>query len=282
MSLQTVTSRIYADTDLMGANVACVETEQGLVLIDTPYLPNEIQQWKEALGRLNNKGIAYLIDTHHHFDHCLGNAFFGPSVIAHQSTYDEMVKPDGTMRRYFVSENKDLAPEVKQQVFDIPIALPRFTFTDRMWLCLGDATFELVQIGGHTESTILIFLVEDRVLFTGDAVVSNMHPYKGQAHFGEWIRGLEMIQGMDIDAIVPGHGEVCDKAEAKRTLDYFKQMWDRVATLRRAGHTKDEVVKRAHDLIGFYPVDPGMEVEASMRFDEGIARLYDEMEAEAA
>ena len=281
MSIQKVKSRTYVDTALMGANVACVETKQGLVLIDTPYLPDEIQQWKEAVATLGDGHIAYLIDTHHHFDHCLGNALFSPNIVAHQSTYQEMVKPDGTMRHYFVSASPDLTPEVKQQVYDLPLALPNLTFTNRMSLHLHDVTFDLIHAGGHTDSSIYIHLVEDGVLFTGDTLVSNMHPYKGQANFRQWIEALERIQPMDIDVIVPGHGEVCEKAEAVRALDYFRQMWDRVEALRRDGCGKDEVVQRTHDIISFYPIEPGMEDQASMRFDEGIARLYDEMEAQA-
>ncbi len=279
MSVQKVKNRIYVETELMGANVGWVDTEQGLVLIDTPYLPDEIQQWKEAIAKLSDKEIAYVIDTHHHFDHCLGNALFSTNVVAHQSTYEEMVKPDGTMRHYFVSTSEDLTAEVKKQIYDLPIGLPRFTFNDHMWLHLGDATIELIHIGGHTNSTILIYLVEDKVLFTGDAVVSNMHPYKGQADFRQWIEGLERIQQMDVNLIVPGHGEICYKAEAKGMLEYFRQMWDRVLALRREGCAKDEVVKRAHDLINYYPIEAGTEEEASIMFDEGTARLYDEMEA---
>lgn len=280
MSIQKVKNRVYVETELMGANVGWVETEQGLVLIDTPYLPQEIQQWKEAIAKLSDKEIAYVIDTHHHFDHCLGNALFSPNVVAHQSTYEEMVRPDGTMRHYFVSTSEDLTAEVKKQIYDLPLGLPRFTFSDRMWLHLGDATIELIHIGGHTNSTILIYLIEDKVLFTGDAVVSNMHPYKGQANFRHWIEGLERIQEMDIDVIIPGHGEICHKADAKGMLEYFQQMWDRVLELRREGCAKDKVVERTHDLITFFPIEPGTEAEASMRFDEGTARLYDEMEAQ--
>jgi len=280
MSIQKVKNRVYVETELMGANVGWVDTEQGLVLIDTPYLPHEIQQWKEAIAKLSNSEIAYVINTHHHFDHCLGNALFSPNVVAHQSTYEEMIKPDGTMRHYFVSNSEDLTAEVKKQIYDLPIGLPRFTFSDRMWLHLGDATIELIHIGGHTNSTILIYLIEDKVLFTGDAIVSNMHPYKGQANFRQWIEGLGRIQEMDIDLIVPGHGEICCKAEVKRTLEYFQQMWDRVLELRREGCAKDKVVEHTHDLITFYPIEPGTEKEASMMFDEGTARLYDEMEAQ--
>ena len=112
MSILKVKSRIYVDTELMGANVSCVDTEQGLVLIDTAYLPHEIQQWKEALAKLGNREIACVINTDYHFDHCTGNALLSPNVVAHQLTYEEMAKPDGTMRHYFLPGMEDLSPEV--------------------------------------------------------------------------------------------------------------------------------------------------------------------------
>ena len=230
--------RIYVETELMGANVGWVDSEQGLVLIDTPYLPDEIQQWKDATAKLSNREIAYVINTHHHFDHCLGNALLSPNVVAHQSTYEETAKPDGIMRHYFLSTSEHLTAEVKKQIYDLPIGLPRFTFNDRI-----------------------------------------MHPYKGQTNFRQWIEGLERIQEMDIDLIVSGHGDICHKADAKGMLEYFNQMWDRVLALRREGCAKDKVVERTHDLIAFYPIEPGTEEEASMMFDEGTARLYDEIEA---
>jgi len=280
MSIQKVKSRIYVDTELMGANVSCVDTEKGLVLIDTPHLPYEIQYWKEILAKLSDKEIAYVIDTDQHFDHCLGNALLSPNVVAHQLAYEEMTQPDGTLRHSFLSANEDLAPEVKKQVFDIPIGMPRLTFSDRMWLHLGDATLELIHMGGHAASTIVVYLIGEKVLFTGDIVVLNMHPYKGQANFRQWIGALHRIQEMDIDVIVPGHGEICDKTEARRMLEYFRQMWDRVLGLHEDGRTKEEVIERARDLINFYPIEVGMEVPASMMFDEGIARLYDEVGAQ--
>ncbi|MBI4300697.1 MAG: hypothetical protein HY677_06140, partial [Chloroflexi bacterium] len=91
------------------------------------------------------------------------------------------------------------------------------------------------------------------------------------------IRALEVIQGLDTDVVVPGHGLVCDKAEAARTLDYFRQQWRRVEALRGQGCGEDEVVARCRDLVSFYPVDPGMEEQVAARFDQGIKRLFREM-----
>jgi len=277
MSIQKVKNRIYVETEYIGANVSCVDTEKGLVLIDTPFLPNDIQQWKQDINRLTNGKIAHVINTDYHFDHCLGSALFSTNVIAHQLSYEEMTKPDGTMRDYFMSIFIDLTPEIKQQIHDTPLALPQFTFNNRMWLHLGDATFELIHVGGHTDATIVIYLIEDKVLFAGDTVESNLHPYKGRANFRHWIEALKTIQGMDIDVIVPGHGEICDKAEAERMLVYFQQMWDEVSRLYQEGCNREETIKRVRHLLSYYSIEPGMETETAKRFDEGTARMYDEI-----
>ena len=278
MSIQKVKERTYVETEFLGANVGCVSTEQGLILIDTPYIPSEIHQWKEYLDKLNDNGIAYVINTHHHFDHCLGNIFYSLDVIAHQLCYEEMSKPDGTRRDLFVSANQDLSDKTKKQIYAIPISLPLVTFNKNMWLHMDDANFKLIHTGGHTESSIIVYFVEDKILFSGDNVVVNRHPYKGQANFRKWIEVLEAIQDMDIDVIVSGHGEICDKAEAGRLLDYFKQMQERVLELRNEGCNRDLVIQRAHDLINFYPIEEGKEAQHSFWFDEGIGRLYDEIE----
>lgn len=279
MSIQKVKGRTYVETEYMGANASCVNIEQGLVLVDTPHLPIEIFQWQETLIKLNNNGIAYVINTHHHFDHCLGNAFYSSNIIAHQSCYEEMAKPDGTMRNYFVSTNEELPDEVKKQLYEIPIALPRFTFNERMWLHFDDANFELIHVGGHSESSIIVLAVEDKILFTGDNLVTNTHPYKGQADFRQWIKALEMIKDMDIDVIIPGHGEICDKAEVGRMLEYFRLMRDRVMRLREEGCSKELVIQQTHELIDYYPIEPGEEALQNTWFDEGVARLYDQIEA---
>ncbi|MFC1862260.1 MBL fold metallo-hydrolase [Chloroflexota bacterium] len=279
MSIQKVKSRILvAEMEYMGANVSCIDTKQGLVLIDTPYLPNEIKRWKENIAKFsNNKEVAYVINTDFHFDHCMANTILSPNVVGHDLTYKRMLKPDGTGRHLFLAKNQMVPPEVKQQVYDMALGLPRITFNKQMWLHFSDTNFELIHMGGHTEATIAIYLVEDKVLFSGDNVVSNMHPYKGQADFKQWIAALEKILKMDVDVIIPGHGRICGRTEVAKLLEYFREMWNRVKNLRKQGYAKEEVVKSVHEMAGYFPLDPARVEQIKMTFDEGTARMYEQV-----
>ena len=235
MSIQKIKNRTYVNIDYLGSNVSAVDTDKGLVLIDTAFLPNEVRQWKKEIAKITNKEIAYVITTDYHFDHCMGSAFLSPNVISHQLTYEEMTKPDGTMRGYFMPLFPDVPPEVKQEILEMPLVMPQYTFSERMWLHMDDVTFELIHVGGHTDATAVIYLVEDKILFTGDAAETNQHPYKGRANFRQWIEALKRIQEIDFAIMVPGHGEVSDKAEAARMLVYFEQLWDDVSGLHKEG-----------------------------------------------
>ena len=276
MAIQKIKGRTYAEIMYQGANVSAVVTSGGLVLIDIPGLPRELRQWLGELDRLTGKDIAYLITTDHHFDHALSNALVTKSVIAHELSRQETLTP-GRNLIHLAEPWREVDSAGVDEMLRIEQGLPRFTFRDRMRLYLGDATFELIHLGGHTPATIMVYLMEDKILFSGDDVEADCHPYKGQACFRDWITAIERIMTMDIDVIVPGHGPVCDKAEAARMLSYFRQLWDQVKSLYDRGYSRDEVVKRLRPMQDYYPIDPAIEQRTRQRFDEGTARLYDEI-----
>ena len=281
MSIQKIGSHTYADIDYNGANLGCIDTELGLVLVDTPFIPDEIKKWQETVTKLCSKEITYVINTHHHFDHVLGNITYSPHVIAHQATYDEMTKEDGSMCHFFVSKRKDIPDDVKEQVFKVPEMPPTITFNDHMWLHLGDVNIELMHAGGHSESSIFIHVIEDGVLFTGDTFIANGQPFMGQANFAQWIEALKKLLEMDVAVIVPGHGEIRGKEEVKRMTQFFQIMWDRVQKLRREGISREEIIKRVHDHLDYYPLSPGEEHIQIMLFDEAVGKLYDQLQKAA-
>ena len=279
MSIQRVGKHTYVDVDYNGSNVGCIITAPGMVLIDTPFIPAEIKQWGEQVAKLSPKGIRYVINTHHHFDHVLGNGTYCPHIIAHESTYQELLKPDGTMRRFFIPHHEELTSEVKEQIYRIPVVLPNITFRDHLWLHLGDVNLELWHTGGHSDSSIYIYVVEDRVLFTGDVFQPSSQPYMGQGNFRLWMKVLAETEKMDFDVIVPGHDPVCGRDRIKPLLTFFRQMWHRVQKLQQEGVSRARVIKQVHDHINRYPLSPGQMPLKIRLFDEAIGMMYDQLKA---
>ena len=226
MEVQRIKDHIHACTEFEGANVACINTDLGVVLVDTPMLPNDIEQWKKYVLDLNPKGVRYIISTHHHFDHVLGHHRFEGAVIMHERSIGEMIRDGGALKETMMAMAPPaLTREDLDYMASAPPVSPEIEMGDALTLNLGDCRIRMLHIPGHTPDSICVYLPEDRVLITGDTLPANRHPYKGHANFSDWIKSLGRMNELDVETIIPGHGEVCGRDEMARCREYFHRLW---------------------------------------------------------
>ena len=272
-----VTDHVYAETKYTGANVGCVVTEQGLVLIESPMLPEDALDWREELRKVSDKEIAYLISTDHHFDHVFGNAFLTKRTIAQRIAYRGFKFVQDNREQQFMQFFPDVYTERRETLDQVEIVLPQITFSREMTLNMGDLTLVLTYVGGHSPATIMIYVPQDKVLFAGDNIEVGQLSYTAEARFAPWIEMLRAVEQMEIEKIVPGHGELCGLEGAQRVRIYFEEMRDRVKKLYDAGAAKEEVLQQV-DLTDVVPLDPPLPpgTRDSLRGD--IALAYDQIE----
>jgi cyclase len=227
MSIEKITDDIFANVEWDGGNIACINTDEGAVLVDTPMLPEHIAEWKAFVTGMNSKGIKYIINTHIHFDHIIGNSQLGGTTIMHEKMRENLFKKNATLRDAFVVPG---TPGRTQEQIDFilsqPLIASEITMAEDLTLHLGNHTLRLYHVGGHTPDSIIVYIDEDKVLMAGDNIVSGMHPYKGDACFNDWIKALERMKTLDIQTVIPGHGPVCTKADIDTLSDYFQRLWD--------------------------------------------------------
>ena len=105
---------------------------------------------------------------------------------------------------------------------------------------------------------------------TGDILTADLHPFKGHACFSEWLEALDKLEDYEINSIIPGHGDVCDKSALNRFVDYMRQLWDMTTELAKVGRSSEEVVRTVHErMFGYYKVDPMRLESAKTVFDQG-------------
>jgi cyclase len=276
--MQQLTQDVYAETNVRGANVGFVVTGEGVVLIDSPMIPAEARYWREQIAEITDQEIICLINTDHHRGHVLGNQYLTTTVIAHELAWKEMKSYGESFRNRLINLFKDSEPEVAAEFENLKIILPRITFTHRMTLYMGDKTIRLIGVGGHTPATSLVHVVEDGVLFAGDAVVNNRHPFLGHGNSKEWLDALTFIRRLKVDTIVPGHGELCDRETLQKLSEYIRRMRAQVRKLYRAGRSKTETASRV-DLLNFFPVPDKDRQKIRKRFKTSVGRVYEEIKA---
>ena len=96
---------------------------------------------------------------------------------------------------------------------------PTLTFDSKITLDLGGREVELMFLGrGNTGGDVVAYLPKERILVAGD-LIDHPVPYAFGGYPSEWLKTLRRIEALDIDTIVPGHGEVLrGKAYVQRLM----------------------------------------------------------------
>jgi cyclase len=278
MGIQKISEHIHVNLEYQIANVACIDTGEGLVLVDTPTMPEDVSHWKDFIDGMKETGIAYIIATHHHFDHILGNKRLGGNVIMQENAFEQMRKPGSTLLELLAPNLPEITQEKLDYLASEPLLTPKITFSDRMCLRLGDLTLQLFHVGGHSKGSLCVYVEEDKVLLTSDNLSPGQHPYRGQADHLEWIKALRWMKELDVDAIVPGHGPLCGKDEIDRFIEYLSRVWCIAESMIKKGAGRDEVIVETRNrMFDFFYVEPEALDEMTKLFDSGMPRLYDEI-----
>ncbi len=273
--IQEIADRVFVDLDYEGANVGCVLTDAGAVVIDTPIIPTEAKQWADTIAKLSPK-ILYVFNTDHHRAHIMGNQFFDAPIMAHEAAWREMANYKDT----FIERTKNLfkkRPEVQKQLDQVKIIKPELSFTGRVIMKKGGREMVFMHLGGHTPATSGLYLPKERILFTGDLVVVDEHPALGQCNSEEWLNKLRWLRKQKYAMIVPGHGPLCNVEASEPVSEYIRAMRSKVRSQFKAGRSKAEAAVVISQMLDFFPYRPGEKSIIEKRIRAGVSRVYDEM-----
>ena len=196
-------------------NVYAVETEEGIVIIDTGF---NMETYEVILRNLrywglDPKRINKILLTHCHYEHsgnCFRFAEEKADIYIHASEADALRK--GNDR---IAEFRFYGCEPYHPVQDC------ISVIDGEHIEAGGCDFEVLHTQGHSDGSVIYKLrMDDKtILFTGDTVLADklcqegMVGWTGGADYDEskYIASLKMLADMDADVVLPGHGEVCMK-----------------------------------------------------------------------
>ena len=197
------------------------------------------------------KHIDTVVNTHANADHFFGNQLMtGSRVLTTQVTNDAMVLEEHTHVPEMIEQlgkRNAAAGDLLRELFSAfdfsGIKVPPATdiFADKITLHVGSKRVEVVDVGpAHTASDLLVFVPEDKVVYTGDILFSGKHPVIWAGPVRNWRAACQMILDADVQTIVAGHGPVSGK-EAVRDLHSYFGWLEAEARLRyEAGMTYDE------------------------------------------
>jgi cyclase len=220
------------------SNAGLITDSGESLLVDTLFDLKCTREMLEALRKATSAAalIRTLVNTHSNGDHTFGNQLVsGAEIIASRSCAEEMKQRTPEELAAMMRNWRSLGPgaaffhEVMGTRFDfegITLALPTRTFERALTLEVGAKEVRLIEVGpAHTGGDVIVYVPQDRTVFTGDILFAGGHPVIWAGPVANWIKACDLILGWDVETVVPGHGPITDKTVVgamKRYLEYVR------------------------------------------------------------
>ncbi len=277
VSFDKLSEHAYAYTAEGDPNTGIVVGDDAVMVIDTQATPVMAQDVIRRIRSVTDKPIRYVVLSHYHAVRVLGASGYQPEhVIASRDTCDLIVERGEADMKSEIER----FPRLFRAVESVPgLTWPTIVFEKRMTLMMGKLRVEIMQLGrGHTKGDTVVWLPDDRVLFSGDLVEYDATPYTGDAYLQDWPATLDAIAALKPEKLVPGRGAALgNPAEVKAGLDgtraFVTEMFASVRDGARAGKDLRTVYRETYDRLkpkfGHWVI-----FDHCLPFD--VSRAYDE------
>ncbi len=264
------------------SNAGFAVGEEGLLVIDALMAPQMTNAFVRSMREISPLPFRHLVNTHMHADHTNGNQFIeGAEIVASEGCRREMVAADEFAREQARARAPgDRGPRPFwiqdswwEELADVHPVMPETTFDSRLTLHYGQREARLSHHGpAHTLGDSLVYFPEAKVLFTGDLAFFYAMPLC-RGDMPNWVRICDLIRGMDVETIIPGHGPPGGKRQLQDMQEFMEFMVDRARDCFENGLSEADAA-RAID-IGDWAKWPEAE-----RKEMNIGNLYETFRAE--
>lgn len=183
------------------SNSAFIITKNSVILIDTGTTVDYANEVKKQIAKITKNPIKYIINTHHHPDHFLGNkAFENETIYATPYTMEE-IKNHGEK---YISNMVNL---IGDAIYTTRSKAPN-KILETKELEFDGYLLEVLYFDGHTKSDIAILDKKNKILYASDLVFNQRALATPHANLKKWIKTLEELKKLEFNLIVPGHGKV--------------------------------------------------------------------------
>ena len=251
-AMQHVSEHVYVildDNVSFVPNVGIVVGDKATLIVDTGLGERNGAIVLGEARKLGDNTEFYLTATHFHPEHDLGATAFPADAKmvrwrAQQAEVDEL---GAQTNARFAGFSPVLAELLEGAEFRDPDIL----FDDAVTLDLGGVRVRVWGVGpNHTRGDTVFFVEEDRVLFTGDVVMSVFPSVSAQGgSIAKWLANMDAFEALAPRTIVPAHGRLGDVGFVRRYREYLTAVRDRVGDAKRRGASAEEAERMLAEII---------------------------------
>jgi glyoxylase-like metal-dependent hydrolase (beta-lactamase superfamily II) len=239
-----------AENDGLNANFGFIETKTGVILIDSGASRLGAEKIEQAIRIVTDKPVRWVINTGGQDHRWFGNDYFasrGAEIIA-------LRKTAATQTQYAAQELQSLERFLGERLRGTtPLPATRTLDGNAATLELDGESVTLQYTHAHFPGDAMVHLPKRGIVFAGDLVyVDRLLAILPWSSVSQAQQAFKALAGLKPAHIVPGHGRVCDLAQAQReTGDYYEFLTNTIGKAAKDMEAMDEVLNKNADLPAF-------------------------------
>jgi glyoxylase-like metal-dependent hydrolase (beta-lactamase superfamily II) len=233
-------------------NPAWVITRDGVVVIDPGSSVQAGRMVMAQLKKTTKKPVTHVFNTHVHGDHWLGNhavleVWPKATLIGHP---DMIRKAKEGADAFWLQLMSDMT---KGYTDGTRAEIPTVEAADGQEFKVGGKTFRIhSSTDGHSKTDLMIEMVEDRIVFTGDNVLSRQVMNLRDGTFKGVMKETDRALALNAKLYVPGHGKSGDRKLVEEQKAWFAILLPEVRRLYDEGKTDFEMKPVIADKLKAY------------------------------
>lgn len=191
------------------ANIGFIVGESCVAVIDTGGSITIGNQLLKSIQANTDKPVCYVINTHVHFDHILGNKVFVSDKTKFVGHY-QLAENVEQNKSFFLENFKNDLGEAPSET---SIIGPEILIEKKKTLDLGNRDLTLIPyIISHSHTDLIVIDNKTGTLWAGDLIFRQRIPSLTGSLKG-WIQVMDELMKLDAQKVVPGHGAIADSVE---------------------------------------------------------------------
>lgn len=249
-----VSSGVYAliekERGIAGSNSGIIDLGNDVIIFDTFLNIDASKEIKKVCEYVIGKNPTYIINSHSHMDHIVGNGLFNDKVkiVSSMETKKEIQKikkdfdsernqyknkEEELSQKLMLEKNETEIANIKNELNfitnlakpNVEIRVPNLIFNNELILFGSNKKLYLKTYPvGHSLGDTIAILPKEKICFTGDILFQGSHPWIGSGEPEQNIEILEYLLEEDIEYFIPGHGKMASKEDLKKQIRYIKEL----------------------------------------------------------
>ncbi|HZP33731.1 MAG TPA: MBL fold metallo-hydrolase [Candidatus Acidoferrales bacterium] len=230
LSVKPLNGGVYWTQGGAGGNTGIIVGKDGVIVVDAKTTPASAKEMLAEIAKITPKPVTTVILTHSDGDHVNGLAAFpaGLTIISQENCKKEMEAS---------ANSRNPAPQDR---------LPTKTVATKENVTINGVKLTLLHYApAHTSGDLMVYLPEQKIVFTGDIIATNqpytlIHAEKHGSSEG-WIQTVKGLTSLNADSYVPGHGDLQTKAQVQERLARVQARRDEIKKLVAQGKSLDQI-----------------------------------------